>query len=102
MQCEIYIIVQISDFMLVLSSWISHGIPSHLAFNRFMVSFEEHLRTLSCRTAEVLLTFAKAQFRGAPVVAGPGAPQDCGNALLAASPEAAKTETQWICYLQVI
>jgi hypothetical protein len=36
---------------------------------------QEHLRTLSCRTAEVLLIFAKAQFRGAPVVAGPGAPQ---------------------------
>ncbi|CAL1139821.1 unnamed protein product [Cladocopium goreaui] len=48
---------------------------------------KEHLRTLSCRTAEVLLIFAKAQFRGAPVVAGPGAPQDCGNALLAATPE---------------
>lgn len=37
---------------------------------------QEHLQTLSCRTAEVLLTFARAQFRGAPVVAGPGAPQD--------------------------
>ena len=37
---------------------------------------KEHLQTLSCRTAEVLLTFARAQFRGAPVVAGPGAPQD--------------------------
>eukprot|EP00438_Fugacium_kawagutii_P034907 Skav224153 [mRNA] locus=scaffold462:446720:450905:- [translate_table: standard] len=36
---------------------------------------KEQLQTLSCRTAEVLLTFAKAQFRGAPVVAGPGAPQ---------------------------
>eukprot|EP00434_Breviolum_minutum_P000534 symbB.v1.2.000461.t1/scaffold11.1/size528188/10 len=49
---------------------------------------KEHLQTLSCRTAEVLLTFARAQFRGAPVVAGPGAPQDCGNALLASGPEA--------------
>lgn len=41
-----------------------------------MCKRQEHLQTLSCRTAEVLLTFARAQFRGAPVVAGPGAPQD--------------------------
>ena len=42
---------------------------------RIIYPGQEHLRTLSCRTAEVLLIFAKAQFRGAPVVAGPGAPQ---------------------------
>ncbi|CAK9085049.1 DnaJ homolog subfamily B member 2 (DnaJ homolog subfamily B member 10) (mDj8) [Durusdinium trenchii] len=47
---------------------------------------QEQLRTLSCRTAEVLLHFAKSQLRGAPVVAA-NEPQGCGNALLAAGPE---------------